>query len=242
MSASYVVSVVNQTRNDLDIYTFTVPQGASAANPDTLYPSYTKVGTAARNATTRYTPSEPLEDLAFTLVDTGQPVATAVTNLLGSTTVTITDADVTSSEKAFAFLKDFWGSPYSPVSLAFTDIIMNATDLTQEQQQVDAWLTANKEGFSYALFSAVMYWAENDIRAWGGPIGLTLYCYNPAPPQPLIPLVLPNTSTGKIELSPVAPCPLFSGGVCGSVRQYSPMTIEDPAAICTGIAVDSILR
>ena len=195
-----ICNVVNQTGQDLDIYRFAVPQGASAANPATLYPTYTKVGSAARNATTHYTPSEPIEDLAFALVTTGQPVATVVTDQVGQTTVTITNASVTSGQKAFSFLQAYWGSPYSPASLALNDIVLTSTDLTQQQQQVNAWLTTNTDGFDYDLFAAVTYWAENDLRAWGGAHNAQLFCYDPAKPQPLIPLVLPTTSTGTISL------------------------------------------
>ena len=131
---------------------------------------------------------------------TGQPVATGVTGLPGETTVTVTNDNVTSGQKAFSFLQAYWGSPYSPASLALNDIVLTSTDLTQQRQQVDAWLTANHEGFDYALFAAVTYWAENDVRAWSGARDTQLFCYDPAPPQPLIPLVLPTASSGTISL------------------------------------------
>jgi len=133
-------------------------------------------------------------------VTTGQPVATVVTDQVGQTTVTITNASVTSGQKAFSFLQAYWGSPYSPASLALNDIVLTSTDLTQQQQQVNAWLSTNTDGFDYDLFAAVTYWAENDLRAWGGAHNAQLFCYDPAKPQPLIPLVLPATSTGTISL------------------------------------------
>jgi hypothetical protein len=52
-SSSPVCIVVNRSDNDLDIYSFTVPKLASASDPNSLYPNYTKVGSAPKNATTR---------------------------------------------------------------------------------------------------------------------------------------------------------------------------------------------
>src|SRR4051812_44226035 len=99
--ANNVVNVDNQFGQALDIYSFTVPQGASASDPSTLYPLYTKVGSAPANAKSVYTPTQALEDLTFVLVATGQPVATVVTNILSDTDITITAADLTRSQAAF---------------------------------------------------------------------------------------------------------------------------------------------
>ncbi|MBU6953463.1 hypothetical protein [Hahella sp. HN01] len=198
--AANVVNIDNQYSEALDIYTFTVPSGASADSPSTMYPVYTKVDSVAANSKKTYTPSNPLENLSFARQSDGMPLLNQVTNILGDTNVTITADDLTSAQKAFAFYQAYKGSPYSPNALAVNDIILNNSDLTQQNQKLNQWFSDNNVGFDYNTFSSVSYWAENDVRAWAGSEGLTLYCYNPQPPQPMIPLVLPKDSSGQIIL------------------------------------------
>ena len=181
-----VVNVINQFNEDLNIYTFTVPSGATTNDPSTMYPIYTLVGSAPANQTTVYTPpaSEPLQYLNFARVSDGQPLASTVTNILNDSTITITSGDLTKSQTAFAFYQAYVGSPYSPTSLQINEIILNVTDLTQQKQQLNTWFQSNNAGFDYSNFSAVTHWAENDVRAWSGPSGKPLYCYSPDTPKP----------------------------------------------------------
>ena len=198
---NYAVHVNNQLDIALDIYTFTVPSGATTSNPETMYPVYTKVGSAAANTTSTYNPSEPLEKLAFVKQDTGMPVAEAVTNLLAESTVTITKDAPQTAQAALNFYTHYLGSPYSPQSLQFNDIILTQTDLTKQQDALNAWFKKNGMTFDYGLFSSVSYWADNDIRAWAGTSGKTFYAYSPEPPKPIIPLVLPKNLVGEIQFN-----------------------------------------
>ena len=158
MSTSNTVYINNQLNQNLDIYTFTVPSAASASDPQTMYPIYTKVSTVnANDPNATYIPSadNPLENLSFALQTNGMPVFNTVTNLLGNTNVVISADAVTTAQAAFSFYQSYKGSPYSPTSLQINGIILNNPDLTQQQNLLNAWFTSNKYPFNYGLFSSV---------------------------------------------------------------------------------------
>ncbi len=192
-----IVTITNQTNDTVQICKFELPAGASADNTDTLYPVLTPIDTVAPNSVKQYTPSESTEYLTFTRQSDMMPYSAITTKIISPSSVTITPDDLTKTAAAFDFYKSYKGSPYSPDSLAVTDIILNNAVL-QQKTLLNNLFTSNKYSFDYTHYSVVSYWAENYINAWSGGGTQTEYVYQVDPPQPFIPLVLPKEIQNRI--------------------------------------------
>jgi len=201
---SFPLLINNQFDQNLDIFSYQIPSGASASNPSTLYPTYTKVGSVPAHSQQKYTPTDSPECLEFARQSDGFPLASIVTsgsaaasavgatNVSAGSSVTITSANEQVANAALAFYKSYKALPYSPNALQVNNIIINAQNLLQQQGLLDKWFSDNNTGFNYSNFVSVAHWADNDARAWVG----TYYCYSPEAPQLSKQLVLPQTLSG----------------------------------------------
>jgi hypothetical protein len=108
------------------------------------------------------------------------PVKLFVPNVLGPTTqgVTVAAADLNGTTTALRFYKDLVAQPYSPVSLQFNELLLDAGNVTSLDSKVAELLAASGyAGADYFGFSMVSYWAGNALFAWPG----TYYCYTTSP-------------------------------------------------------------
>ncbi len=196
------VYINNQLNQNLDIYTFTVPSGASVSNPETMYPIYTKVGTVnANDPKATYIPSadNPLENLSFAIQTTGLPVCNAVTNILGDTNIVIGTDAITNAQAAFGFYQSYKGSPYSPAALQINGIILDNTDLTQQQSLLNAWFKTNNYPFDYGLFHPYPTGPKTmDVHSQAHIIAIAHRILSPP-----LKLYCPNNSLAKLYLTPM---------------------------------------
>src|SRR5687768_5769097 len=105
MADTNLVHIDNKYNQRLDIYSYEVPAKATASDPNTLYPIYSKVGSIPANTKQDYTPEKSLVYLSFVRQSDGFPLKSAVTNILTDTNVTISNSDETAATAAFAFYK-----------------------------------------------------------------------------------------------------------------------------------------
>ena len=198
----------NQYDQALDIFSYEIPSGASASNPSSLYPTYTKIGSVPANTQQPFAVAPRLQYLEFARQSDGLPLAsiildgsatapgpTAVTT--AGQTLTINSTNEKAALAAFAFYKSYKALPYSPNALQVNNIIIDNKTLMQQEDLLNTWFAANKTGFDYSNFASVTHWADTDPRAWVG----TYYCYNPDPPKSSLPLVLPKTLYGELTIA-----------------------------------------
>src|ERR1039457_276062 len=124
----------NQYDQALDIFSFEIPSGASASNPSSLYPTYTKIGSVPANKQQPFAVAPRLQYLEFARQSDGLPLAsiildgsatapgpTAVTT--AGQTLTINSTNEKAAIAAFAFYKSYKALPYSPNALQVNNII-----------------------------------------------------------------------------------------------------------------------
>lgn len=167
---TYVVNVANNLDESIDVYS--IKLNASGKK------EYVNVAAVSASSTGVYTPTEVIEDLYFVRVKNGMPLLNTATSLFSDTEVSIRDSNKTQADEAFSFYQSYIANPSGQDASALNSILKDATDVVSMEANVDSYLKANGYGFTYVLFTAISYWAQNDARAWTQGGDYTLYCYN----------------------------------------------------------------
>lgn len=200
MAATYPIQVNNTTAEALDVYTTMSPAQTDppSTNPADYVPTYTLLGSVAANDNASFSTSEALARVVVTRHSDQFPLKVAVSNVLisGSNLIDLGSADVSIATSGWSFYQSFASQPYSPVSLNFAALV-EQTPVTALNAAAQTFFQDNgAPGLTFGLYSAVGYWATNQLYAYPG----SYYCYEP-PSGSSMGFILPSTTVGTLTIA-----------------------------------------
>lgn len=169
------------TLNIYSTFTETPPSDQPSTDTQDYQPVYTQIGTLAPGKSASFSTPYIEARIVFTRSSDDFPVALAIIDSFESPdpTITVTDYDLAVTTEGWGFYQNYTSQPYSPVSLQFTDLVLN-TPIDQLDDAAAAFFTQNGyPDLNYSLFSTVCYWATNSLYAlqqWQH----SFYCYEEA--------------------------------------------------------------
>ncbi|ATB66664.1 hypothetical protein [Pseudomonas mosselii] len=209
--ATYPVQITNNTNLALDIYTTLNKNPATdppSTNPADYTAVYTLQGSVGANQSTTLPLTESLARLVIVRQSDQFPLLVQVANALlpDSEQVQVGNQDVTTANSGWAFYQSFISQPFTPTALEFSELVSETPANALNDKAASFFAANGYPGVSFALFSALGYWANNQLYAYPG----TYYCYEP-PSGNSMGFILPTTSVGTLTIA-------------GGKANYSPST------------------
>lgn len=201
MSTPVQVPVTNQLDDELVVYTTKVSADGSnpQADPSQFVPTYTRLDTIPGSGSKTLSLDDPVARLVFTRSSDDFPLKVFATNPVDfkPQPVTITADDQSNAEAALSFYKKLKSEPYAPVSLQFTELVLDTSNVLTLDSQVAKFLSENGyKSADYTNFTSVSYWAENRLAGWNG----TYYGFEPKM-TPDSGFIVPKDPVGTISIS-----------------------------------------
>lgn len=200
MTDSYPIQITNSTDLALDVYTTmsTAPTDPPSTNPADYVPVYTLVGSVAANGSATLNAGEALARVVVVRHDDQFPLKVVATNVLipSSNQIQLSGADTQIAASGWSFYESFASQPYSPQSLQFAALV-EQTPVSSLNDAAQTFFQNNgAPGLTFGLFSAMGYWATNQLYAFPG----SYYCYEP-PAGSSMGFIPPSSPVGTLTIA-----------------------------------------
>lgn len=243
MSSSYTIKLNSTYSKGFDVYESKSPSIANppSTDPASAVPTYTKLvsSNGAVPFDTSLDGSEFITRLVIVRSSDQFPIKVAIVDQLdpSTQTVTLSDADETTAESGWTFYKSFCSQPYAPASLAFTSMV-ETTDATSLESTAEAFFNSNNApGVTFGLFSAIGYWASNQLYAFPG----SYYCYEP-PASTSNGFILPTTPVGTLVIADGGATYTPTGGTAVPLTMEQHILSSAGATDKNGLYLTAIIR
>lgn len=241
MASSLPIQVTNATSLALNVYSTMspAPTDPPSTDPAAYKPVYTLLGSVAANGTGNFVSDAAIARIVITRAADEFPLKLAVASSFtpGSGAIQLADADVTVAQAGWSFYQGFASQPFAPVSLGFTDLVQT-TPVADLVTAAATYFSQNgAPGLSFGLFSALGYWATNQLFAFPG----SYYCYQP-PTGSSMGFVLPTTQVGSLVIANGTATYTPVGGTAQTLA-FADSTLATPGTTATsGMLLTAILR
>jgi hypothetical protein len=238
---SYPIEVASTYGEAINIYTTMskAPTNPPSTDPAAYLPIYTLVGQVGPNGVFVVDNDEPIARVVITRQSDDFPLKVAVMSALspGSGDIELSASDAATAESGWTFYKQFASQPSSPTSLGFAQLVEN-TDVSSLPDAAATFFSQNNaSGVTFGLFSALGYWANNELQAFPG----RYYCYEP-PSGSSMGFILPTIVVGMIEIANGAATYTPTGGTAVPLSFSNGRLATSGATAQKGIQLTAAIR
>jgi hypothetical protein len=239
--ASYPITVNSSYGEALNVYTTmsNAPTNPPSTNPADYVPVYTLLGSVAANGSGNFTTDEPIARVVITRQSDEFPLKVSVADALtpSSSTISLDASDVTTALSGWTFYQGTVSQPYSPTALNFAAMVENTPADGLAAAAATFFNQNGAPGFTFGLYSAIGYWATNQLYAFPG----SYYCYEP-PAGSSMGFILPTQIVGMLEIANGTAIYTPTGGSPITLNFFASQLTTPGATASGGINLTAIIR